>query len=259
MRRRAALIALSTAVPMAALAAPRPAGAHPVKDLERRLHDRELYFEPVQARPAPEFALQNAEGRPVRLADLRGRAVVLHFVYANCPDVCPLNADLIARGQEAVNRTPMRERVRFITVTTDPERDTPDVMRGFGAAHGLDRANWTFPTSGAGRPEEGRRFAAAHGLVFVPMPEGMQMHAVVTHVIDREGRLRAKFHGLDFDPANLVRYVDALAQDDRAEARGAPPPAAPARSLRERLRGLLWPDAGFGPDPTRRSPSAGAS
>lgn len=255
MRRHAVLIALGAAVPMAALAAPWPAGAHSVEDLERRLHERELYFEPVRARPAPDFALQDAEGRPVRLADLLGEAVVLHFVYASCPDVCPLNADLIARVQQSVNRTPLRE--RFITVTTDPERDTPDVMRGFGAAHGLDRANWTFLTSGAGRPEEGRRLAGAYGLVFVPMPEGMQTHAVVTHVIDREGRLRAKFHGLDFDPANLVRYVDALAHDDGTGAQGAPPPAAPARSLWERLRGLLWPDAGFGPDPTRRGPSAG--
>src|SRR3546814_4907854 len=84
--------------------------------------------------------------------DLRGKIVVLHFIYAGCPDVCPLHADLIGRVQEMVNQTPMRDQVQFVTVTTDPERDTAEVLRGYGEAHGLNPANWVFLTSGAERP-----------------------------------------------------------------------------------------------------------
>ncbi|GGG52449.1 cytochrome-c oxidase [Caldovatus sediminis] len=238
MRRRVILLALAVAPPaFAALALPAPAGAHSLPDVEGRLHDRERFFQPLEARPAPDFALQDAEGRPVRLADLRGKVVVLHFVYASCPDVCPLHAELIARVQGMVNLTPMRDQVRFVTVTTDPERDTPEVLRGYGEARGLDPANWTFLTSGAARPEEGRRLAEAYGLRFVPTPEGMQMHAVVTHVVDREGRLRAKFHGLDFDPTNLVVYLNALTHDE--EGGGHVPPPRPAPGVWERLRGLF--------------------
>ncbi|MCB4823103.1 SCO family protein [Roseicella aerolata] len=211
-----------------------------MKEVEGRLHDREQFFQPFEARPAPDFALQDAEGRPVGLADLRGKVVVLHFIYAACPDACPLHADLIARIQEMVNLTPMREQVRFVTITTDPERDTPEVMRGYGEAHGLDPANWTFLTSGAELPEDGRRLAEAYGLRFVPTPDGMQMHAVVTHVIDREGRLRARFHGLDFDPTNLVLYLNALTHDEDGDAQAPPPPRpAPPQGLWGRLRSLL--------------------
>lgn len=233
-RRRAILLGLCAAGPAAILAVPRLAGAHSMEQVEGRLHEREQFFQPLEAKLAPDFAFQDAEGRPVRLADLRGKAAVLHFVYASCPDVCSLHADLIARIQAMVNQAPMRDLVRFVSVTTDPERDTPEVMRGFGEAHGLDRVNWTFLTSGAERPEEGRRLAEAYGLRFVPTPDGMQMHAVVTHVIDGEGRLRAKFHGLDFDPTNLVVYLNALTHDV-AGGGHAPPP----QGLWDRLRSLF--------------------
>ncbi|NKE48526.1 SCO family protein [Roseomonas frigidaquae] len=211
-----------------------------MKEVEGRLHDREQFFQPFEARPAPDFALQDAEGRPVGLADLRGKVVVLHFIYASCPDACPLHADLIARIQEMVNLTPMREQVRFVTITTDPEHDTPEVMRGFGETHGLKPANWTFLTSGPERPQETVRLAQAFGLVFVPTGGGQQMHAVVTQVIDREGRLRAKFHGLDFNPTNLVLYLNALTHDEDGDAQAPPlPRPVPPQGLWERLRSLL--------------------
>ena len=100
------------------------------------------------------------------LNDLRGKVVVLHFVYTNCPDVCPLHAERIAEVQEMVNRTPMRELVQFVTITTDPEHDTPEVMREYGSAHGLNPVNWRFLTSGPDWPEDttrnARRTVRAH-------------------------------------------------------------------------------------------------
>lgn len=242
MRRRAILLALGTALPAAAVLLPARAGHLSTAEVERRLRERERYFQPLEAKPAPDFTLRDAEGRPVRLADLRGKAVVLHFIYAGCPDVCPLHADLIAKIQGMVNQTPMRDLVRFVSITTDPERDGPEALRGYAEAHGLDPTNWTFLTSGPERPEEARRLAESYGVVFSPMPDGMLMHGVVTHVIDGEGRLRAKFHGLDFDPTNLVVYLNALTHDEGGGANGPllpPRSPAPPQGLWERLRSLL--------------------
>lgn len=239
-RRRAVLrtlgAALTASIGMVPLA---QAGHLTMPEVERRLLDREQFFQLVPAQPAPGFALQDAAGRPVGLADFRGKVVVLHFVYASCPDVCPLHADRIATIQGMVNQTPMRDLARFISITTDPVHDTPDVMRGFGEAHGLDSANWTFLTSGPEQPKETVRLARAYGLVFVPTPEGQQMHAVVAHVIDRQGQLRAKFHGLDFNPTNLLLYVNALTQDGHEKPLAGPPQVAPARGRLERLWSLL--------------------
>src|SRR3546814_14538068 len=97
-------------------------------------------------------------------SDLHDKVVVLHFIYASCPDVCPLHADRIAEVQEMVNRPPMKEQVQFITITTDPTTDTAEVMEDFGPAHGLDPANWLFLTTAPDQPEDAtRRLAEASG------------------------------------------------------------------------------------------------
>lgn len=186
------------------------ASAHSLKDLESQIFAREKYFQPFD-KEAPVFDLQDADGRAVRLADLRSKVVVLHFIYAGCPDVCPLHADRIAEIQAMVNGTPMKDQVQFVSITTDPERDTPEVLRAYGPAHGFDPVNWVFLTAGQEQPEDAtRKLAESYGLKFVKADGGDQMHAVITHVIDQEGRLRARFHGLRFEPVNLVLYVNAL-------------------------------------------------
>jgi protein SCO1 len=212
-------IALSLAV----LAASVPnAAAHSLGDLEGMLGDREKYFQPID-REAPDFTLEDADKSAVALEDLEGKVVVLHFVYTSCPDVCPLHAERIAEIQEMVNQTPMRELVQFVTITTDPEHDTPEVMREYGSAHGLDPANWMFLTSGADRPEDTTRtLAERFGHTFTQTEDGYQIHGVVTHVIDHEGRWQANFHGLKFDPTNLVVYVNALTNAHGTEGHPGP-------------------------------------
>jgi protein SCO1 len=195
-----------------AIAAAPPASAHSLKQLEDQLTASEPYIQVVN-RPAPDFTLQDANGHTTSLADLRGRVVVLYFIYASCPDVCPLLSEKIASIQQQINTTPMRDIVAFVAVTTDPERDTPDVLRGYGAAHDLDPVNWRFLTSGAGQPTATRDLAKAYGLEFTPMGDGTQMHGLVTHVIDKSGNLRARFHGLKYKNLSLILYMNALTND----------------------------------------------
>ncbi|MDP2621633.1 MAG: SCO family protein [Hyphomicrobiales bacterium] len=223
------LVALVVAVVTAAA----PASAHSLQELQTQLGDREQYFQPLD-RPAPEFVLKDPDGRTVSLESLRGEVVVLHFIYTQCPDVCPLHAEKIAELQRMVNESAMRERVRFITITTDPVHDTPEVMRDYGPAHGLDPVNWTFLTSGPEEPEKTRDLAKQFGHVFTLTDDGFQIHGIVTHVIDREGRLRANFHGLKFEPTNLVVHINALTNDLHAK----PHPDEP-ESLWDRLKALF--------------------
>ena len=213
----AILIALLLAV-----AAIPPSAAHSLGELEGMLGDREKYFQPID-RQAPDFTLEDANGRAVALKNLQGKVVVLHFVYTSCPDVCPLHAERIAEIQAMVNQTPMRELVQFVTITTDPERDTPAVMREYGPMHGLDPVNWAFLTSGSNQPEDTTRILAERfGHTFTRTEDGYQIHGVVTHIIDREGRWQANFHGLEFDPTNLVLYVNALTNDHGPEGHPEP-------------------------------------
>lgn len=196
-----------------ALAASPAAFAHSVKDLQSMLGDKEKYFQPKD-QAAPGFTLRTADGETVRLADLHGNVVVLHFIYASCPDVCPLHAEKIAEIQQMVNQTPMQGLVRFVSVTTDPANDTPEVMHDYGPAHGLDPVNWMFLTTTPEQPEDTtRELAQSYGHKFAKTEDGLQVHGVVTHVIDKDGRWRGNFHGLKFEPTNLVMFINALTND----------------------------------------------
>lgn len=126
------LFATLSVLALAVLAtSPVPASAHSTMDkgeLERLMGDKEKYFQPLD-KEAPDFTLQEADGDVVSRGDLRGKVTILHFIYAGCPDVCPLHAEKIAEIQEMVNQTPMKDHVRFVSITTDPKNDTPDVLR----------------------------------------------------------------------------------------------------------------------------------
>jgi len=189
------------------------AGGHSIGEVENVLGEQEKYFQAVD-KPAPAFALRTGDGRVVRLADLRGKAVVLNFIYTSCPDICPLHAERIAEIQHLIKDTPMRDRVAFVTVTTDPSNDKPEVMREYGPAHGLYPTNWTFLTTTQDQPEDvTRKLAETYGHKFEKTDNGYQMHGIVTHVIDRQGVWKANFHGLRFDPVNVVTLVSALTYD----------------------------------------------
>lgn len=186
--------------------------AHSLEELEKKLLEQEAYVE-IANRPAPSFTLQNADGALISLIDFRGAVVVLNFMYANCPDVCPLQSESIASIQELINETPMRDMVQFISITTDPKNDTAEILGAYGGQHGLDSANWTILTSGPDQPAATRALAESYGLKFTKSEEGNQIHGVVTHIIDKSGNLRARYHGLKFNEINVIVHLNALAND----------------------------------------------
>ena len=189
-----------------------PTLAHSLEDLEENLKGREKYAQIVN-RPAPEFRLRGPDSEAVSLIDLRGKVVILWFVYTSCPDVCPLHSEALASIQEQVNRTPMGELVQFVTITTDPEHDTTEQLQDYGPKHGLGPVNWTMLTSGPEEPSATRELAEKYGLKFTLGEDGYQMHGVVTHLIDKSGNLRARYHGLKFNPTNLIVHINALTND----------------------------------------------
>lgn len=199
-----------------------PAAAHGVAEVAAQIYQRDVFFEPVD-RAAPGFALETAEGRQVRLGDFRGKVVVLNFIYARCKDFCPLQSNLLASIQQQINRTPMRDLVEFVSVATDTEdaAETAPIIRDYGATHGFDSANWVFLYRGSGPPDAGIKAAAAYGLKFDITEGGDQMHGVVTHVIDQAGRMRARFHGLKFEPSDLIVFVNALTNETAGSGAGA--------------------------------------
>jgi len=164
---------------------------------------------------APVFTLLDMDSNSVSLADFRGKVVVLNFLYSRCEEACPLHSLKIAKVQEQISLASLNDRIQFVTVATDTEdaMSTTESMRAHGPRYGLDPANWVFLLGPAGSEDLGMRFAAAYGLKFVATDDGAQMHEVVTFLIDARGQLRARYHGLNFNPTNLTLHAAALVHD----------------------------------------------
>lgn len=200
-----------------------PLYAHSIVELEQEFGEKEFYFQALD-KDTPDFLLGDAAGKLFRPADFAGKVVILHFIYTACTDVCPLHAEKLADVQGKINQTPMIDLVQFVSITTDPRNDTPEVLKGYGPVHGLNPVNWKFLTTAPGQPEDTtRKLAKAFGHKFDVADDGTQMHGIVTHIIDKTGRWRANFHGLEFKTVNMVLLVNALTNDyDKPHAAEAP-------------------------------------
>ena len=90
----------------------------------------------LQKTPAADFQLSDASGKPFRLNEQKGRVVVLTFLYTNCPDECPLIAELF-HDTSTLLGTDAGD-VRFVSVSLDPEHDTSEAIAKFLQAHRVE-------------------------------------------------------------------------------------------------------------------------
>ena len=191
-----------------------PVAAHSLAELQAMLVRQERYFQPVD-KAAPQFKLRDAHNRVVDLTDFRGKVIVLHFIRTSSEDEgSARHAQRIAELQSMINLSPMKARVEFISITTDPNKDTPDVLRAYGRLHGLDHTNWVFLTTMAEQSEATtRKLAEQFEHKVASQDEAYQAQGFAMHVIDKDGRWRGNFLGLKFEPTNLVVFVNALVND----------------------------------------------
>lgn len=152
------------------------------------------------ARPAPPFRLVDQTGAPLSLADLRGNAVVLDFIFTNCPGPCPVLTGIVRETQQALDEG-LRARTRFVSISLDPERDTPEVLAAYAAKRGLDTRDWWFLT---GSLEDVDAVLHAYGVGARRPPDGNIEHMVATFVIGPDGTLERTFLGTHHTPADLM-------------------------------------------------------
>ncbi len=134
-------------------------------------------------------------GQAVTLADLRGTPVALALVYADCGTACPMIVhDMKQMGAAA--GVPLR----YVLVTLDPARDTPEHLRAFRAMHGLGD-DWTLLR---GAPDDVQTLAAVLGVRYRADPDGTIAHSNLITLLDAGGDVVARQEGLGTDPARAV-------------------------------------------------------
>jgi protein SCO1/2 len=157
---------------------------------------------------AADFALLDQDGKVTTLGDFTGRVLALSFIYTHCPDVCPLLTLKLAEVRDMLAGAFDRD-VVFLSVTVDPARDTPGVLKDYAEAFDADVPGWRFLT---GEPEAVRSMAEAYGVVFFPGGEEIIDHTTLTTLVDRAGQMRVQYLGTRFDPDefrhDLIDLVD---------------------------------------------------
>ncbi len=164
--------------------------------------------EPEPGRPVPDFALVNQDEKPVNLNQYRGRALLLTFIYTRCPlaDYCPLVSQRFAALLRDINNdSALKDKARLLSVSIDPQYDTPKVLRSYGGAYTENYGDekfetWQFAT---GDVEEVKKLALFFGMDYFADKEQI-VHTLRTVVIDSSGRVKKIYRGNDWQLSEVL-------------------------------------------------------
>src|SRR5262249_17836433 len=98
--------------------------------------------------PAPDFALTDQTGKPLRLADLKGKVLLVNFIFTTCSGSCPATTHRTAQVERELEKRGLlkKDEVRLLSITLDPARDVPEVLRGYMNLYDLPTDHWRFLT-----------------------------------------------------------------------------------------------------------------
>jgi len=151
------------------------------------------------------FTLTNQFGAEIVLSDLKGQPWLADIIFTRCPTVCPHMTQTLAELRKSLPKT-----IRYVSLTTDPAHDTPEVMNAFAKAHGSNDGNWHFLT---GPKVDLMRLAVDDlKLISVPKeagkrdnPNDLFVHSSLYILVDAKGRVRKSF---EHDATNLLQQIE---------------------------------------------------
>lgn len=141
--------------------------------------------------PAPDFTLTTQAGKPLRLADLRGKVVLVSFIFTTCNGTCPATTARMAQVQQQAKTRGLAGRVRFLSITLDPTRDTPEALRNYARLYAAELDNWSFLT---GPRDEVAKVVADWGMWAKPAANGQLDHPSRVFLVDPRGRVREVYN-----------------------------------------------------------------
>lgn len=166
----------------------------------------------------PDYTLTNELGKVIRLSDFRGKVLAFTFIFTRCPypDFCPRMTDLFARAQKTLSaQTDTPKNLRFLSISFDPEHDTPELLRAYAERQHYDPLNWTLAT---GAWDQLEPLTGHFGLIFgrdVP-PEKME-HNLRTVVVRPSGKIQAILPSNEWQLEDLIREIQAAASTEQSQ------------------------------------------
>lgn len=169
-------------------------------------------------KPVPDFALTNQDGKRISIKDFRGKALAITFIYAQCPlpDFCIRMSTNFSDLANQLNADPAKkEKIRLLSISFDPARDTPEKLRSYGLGYMGKGAkpDFTVWQLAVGKEAEVRKIADFFGLRYeIDQNDKTQFnHSLRTAVIAPDGTVAKILPGNEWTPTQLLRELEAAA------------------------------------------------
>jgi protein SCO1/2 len=159
------------------------------------------------------YRFTDSSGKAVRLADLRGKPLVVNFVYTGCFQVCPATTQFLAGAVKQAERTLGPGTFRVATIGFNLPVDDPASMRAFARKYGISSPNWLFLTP---EPVALEALTRDLGFRYEATPAGFD-HLLQVSILDRDGRVYRQVYGDSFDAPLFVGPLLELAQNAPVE------------------------------------------
>jgi protein SCO1/2 len=158
------------------------------------------------------FTLIDQEGNPFNADNrLRGKIVAINFIYTTCSDVCPLFTVEFARLQQAL-RSQTQMDPFLVSITTDPEIDSPKVLKAYAQRFGADFHNWAFLTGDESHLKEVWK---GFGVQVIRRSRGLVQHTNLTTLIDADGIRRINLLGPKWQSSDILKEMRSLSPNPR--------------------------------------------
>ncbi len=166
----------------------------------------ETWVEPKPGSEVPDFKLVDQNGKRFSFHQYRGRIVVLTFIYTRCPlpDYCPLMTGNFAEIEKVLKSEPaLYPKTHLLSITLDPEYDSPEVLREYAARHSAGSAQWDFAT---GTKDEVKQIATYFGMQY--WRDGDQVvHSLRTAIVGADGKFVKLYRGNEWKPDEILREL----------------------------------------------------
>ena len=153
---------------------------------------------------APRFALYDQEGSVVRFDHLRGKRVVLNFIFTRCPvaTMCPAATARMTSLQRLAMERKLPD-LQLVSISLDPTYDTPPVLKAYAAARGIDTKNFSFLTG----PEDAVRNLLVQFGVIAEKSDNIWKHSLATLLIDRDGKIVHRVDGSTWEAEDFLKRL----------------------------------------------------
>ena len=160
---------------------------------------------------APQFRLTDQAGRPFDSSALAGRVWLVDFIYTNCPDVCPVYlSPRMLQLQHEILAGNLVGRVDLVSISVDPQRDTPEVLQEYAARYGADPRIWHFLTGPDATLKALLQTGFKVGSVVKAETEHNLTHSSYFLLIDQSGKVRALYDATEVDAAKMFADLQQL-------------------------------------------------